>query len=208
MRRATMRPDNPFVWRLGEAGYGPGDGRVGTLDLLARSGLPVPGGFVLTGEGHRESLRASPTRGGRRGLGGTLEREVRAALLDLGARTVVVGWARGSRGGLGTIPAVVAAVREAWAAAGGPTTGPILVQRRPRPDYTGWTSTADLHPGPARRGDAPLYDVGPAPGSGLEDVAALTRRAAGVLGGGVRLGWGLEDGRWLLVAVSEETKAR
>ena len=70
MRRPTERGTGDpvarlFVRRLGEAGYGPGDGPVGTLDLLARSGLPVPEGFVLTDEAHREFLRAG-------GLGGVL----------------------------------------------------------------------------------------------------------------------------------------
>ena len=210
MRRATG-PDNlapqTFVRRLGEGGYGPGDGRVGTLDLLARSGLPVPEGFVLTAEGHREFLCArdggpvSPPRG--RGLGEMLEREVRVALLELGARTVAVVWGRGTRRGLGTIPAVVAAVRQAWTLAppdGAASTWPVVVQRQARLDLSGWTTTADLSGG-AGPGDAPLRDVGPGRRGG--SVSALTRRAAGVLGEDARLGWGLEDGRWLLVSVEK-----
>lgn len=79
-------PAPALVRRLGEAGCAPGDGRVGALDLLARSGLPVPEGFVLTTEAHREFLRTrglwaeilSPTRGhGHRSLGEVLEGEIR-----------------------------------------------------------------------------------------------------------------------------------
>lgn len=228
MRRATGDgPDaNPraFVRRLGEAGYGPGEGRVGALDLLARSGLPVPEGFVLTTDGHREFLRARArgmAAGGGRVLGEALEREVRAALLELGARTVTVRWERAARRGLGTIPAVVAAVREAWTSAaalerwgpesadGTSPTWPVLVQRQARPEYTGWTTTAESLPDLGAQNSVPLHDVEPA-AAGREDegVARLTRRAAGVLGGAVQLGWGLEDGRWLLVSVEEETGHR
>ena len=208
MRRATghgaRTPGSSpaFVRWLGEAGYGPADGRVGALDLLVRSGLPAPEGFVLTAEGHREFLR---TLSRNRGLGERLEREVRAALLELGARTVVVNWSCESRRGLGTIPAVVAAVREAWTPApadGAFPTRPVLVQRQAQPVYTGWTTTADL--GGARPvPDAPLHDLEPAPGLGEEGLGCLTGRAAAALGGVVRLRWGLEDGRWLLVAVEE-----
>lgn len=208
MRRTTEhgRAASPrgFVRRLGEAGYGPEHGRVGALDLLARSGLPVPEGFVLTAEGHREFLRMGE-RGARR-LGEALEREIRAALLDLGARTVIVGWGWGARRGLGTIPAVVAAIREAWEpgrydpAGGEGPTWPILVQRQSRPAYTGWTTTADLRSGYPVRRDVPLHDLEP----GQEGPSRLTRVAATVLEGPVRLGWGLEDGRWLLVSVEEE----
>ena len=199
MRRAAEHGTGSrgFVRRLGEAGYGPERGTVGAIDLLARSGLPVPEGFVLTAEGHRAFLAA-----GGRGLGDALEREVRTALLDLGARTVIVVWERGVRRGLGTIPAVVAAVREAWVSVPGDhPTCPVLVQRQARPDFTGWTTTADLPPEP-RRGDAPLHDVGP------RGVSLLTRRAYAVLGEATRLGWGLEDGRWLLVSVEEESGIR
>lgn len=189
-----------FVRRLGEAGYGPEDGRVGALDLLARSGLPVPRGFVLTAEGHRQFLRVG-------GLGEMLEREIRTALLDLGTRTVSVWWEFGARRGLGTIPAVVAAVREAWtpASTGGEMpTWPVLVQRQAQPEYTGWTTTADLRPGrPLRRG-VPLHDVEPAAHRGRESISDLTERASPVFDCPVRLGWGLEEGRWLLVYVEKE----
>lgn len=222
-----------LVRRLGEAGCAPGDGWVGTLDLLARSGLPVPEGFVLTTEAHREFLRASglgaeilsSARGGRgtvrghgiRSLGASLEREVRSALLDLGARTVVVASGQVLRRGLGTIPAVISAVREAWssagalerqvlAAAGGDIpTWPVLVQRQARPEYTGWTTTADLNaPRHGRSKDAPLHDVRPAAGRDLEGISGLTDRAGSVLDHTVRLGWGLEDGRWFLISVEKE----
>lgn len=196
-----------FVRPLGGAGYGPERGTIGVLDLLARSGLPVLEGFVLTAEGHREFLR------GRRTLGEALEAEIRAALLGLGARTVVVDSGRVLRRGLGTIPSVVAAVREAWtperhAPAGAELpTWPVLVQRQAHPEYTGWTSTADLRdapPGSAVRGGVPLHDLEHTGGG--EGLSRLTRRAALVLGEAVRLDWGLEDGRWLLVSVRGDTR--
>lgn len=205
--RAPRNTPGAFVRRLGEAGYGPERGTIGVLDLLARSGLPVPEGFVLTAEGHREFLR---TRGGT--LGETLEEELRAALMGLGARTVVVGSGRMLRRGLGTIPAVVAAVREAWTPVestnpripGEMPTWPVLVQRQARPEYTGWTSTADLRGVSAGRGGVPLHDLGP-PGGG-EGLPRLTRKAAGVIGEAVRLDWGLEDGRWLLVSIQDDAR--
>jgi hypothetical protein len=48
-----------FVRRLGEAGYGRDNGRVGLLDVLARAGLPVPDGEILTQRAHEEFLQTS-----------------------------------------------------------------------------------------------------------------------------------------------------
>jgi hypothetical protein len=46
-----------LVRRLGEAGCGRDSGCIGTLDLLARAGLPVPEGVILTRQAHEEFLR-------------------------------------------------------------------------------------------------------------------------------------------------------
>jgi phosphoenolpyruvate synthase/pyruvate phosphate dikinase len=45
--------------RLGEAGFGTDNGRVGALNLLAYAGLPVPEGVVLTRRAHEEFLLTS-----------------------------------------------------------------------------------------------------------------------------------------------------
>ena len=62
IRRTTLEGNHgvsksEFTRRLGEAGYGRESGRVGVLNLLARAGLPVPEGTVLTHRAHEEFLR-------------------------------------------------------------------------------------------------------------------------------------------------------
>jgi hypothetical protein len=128
---------NPYVRRLGEAGYGPGSGRIGNLDPLAGAGLPIPEGVVLTREAHYEFLKANellrairdPARGGenahqkalRMQLGygsspieGELNRATCEALIELGAPAVVVLSEDLARSGLTSIPEVQGAIREAW----------------------------------------------------------------------------------------------
>jgi phosphoenolpyruvate synthase/pyruvate phosphate dikinase len=48
-----------FTRCLGEAGCGWESGRGGLLNLLARAGLPVPEGTVLTHRAHEEFLRVT-----------------------------------------------------------------------------------------------------------------------------------------------------
>ena len=115
----------------------PGNGEVEALDLLARAGLPVPEGIVLSREAHRcflessrlvEDIKILGDRGEatcrqalrlRRkyrlhALEEDLGYSIRGALLDLGARTVVVRSEEKAEGGLGTIPSVFTAIRRAW----------------------------------------------------------------------------------------------
>jgi hypothetical protein len=124
-----------LVRTLGRAGQA--RGRVGTLDLLARAGLPVPEGVVLTARAHEEFLRTSGvlgeiTAGVRRGadirrlaaeirrgsacipLETELNREICEALIGLYARAVVVLSDDLERRGLESIPEVRDAVRNAW----------------------------------------------------------------------------------------------
>ena len=158
--------------RLGEAQCTREDGRVGTLDLLARAGLPVPEGVVLKREAHLYFLESSGLAGQIRysahstetarqqalylrrryqenPLEESLSRSIRAALLDLGARTVTVCTQERSEVGLGTIPTVYAAVRRAWLSTNGLKrqieaasrneelpTWPILIQREVGYNYT------------------------------------------------------------------------
>ena len=203
---------------------------MGRIDLLARAGLPTPEGMVLTREAHREFLSrgglmkdilASRSEGARRRvsalrkahlarpLDGGLGRLVRGATLGLEARTVAVVSRRSSCGGLGTVPAVLSAVRGAWLHAAGlrrqvsaAMAGeeiplwPVLIQREPYPEYTGWSTTGDFPAGA-------LYDIEPSGAArpGGESMAHLTSRAGDVLGETVRLRWGLEGGRWYLLSI-------
>ena len=223
-----------FVRRLGKAGLSGGQGPVGRLDVLARAGLPMPEGFVVTVAAHREFIRSCGLAGtlcgdvgrGERSrrragavrrayasqpLGGGLVRAIREPLLGLGARTVLVRSEGGVRRGLGTIPAVISAIRRAWlatdvlekqleAAIGGEElpTYPLLVQRETYPEYTGYSTTAEVsHSEPG----AALYEVEPVE---AENIASLTRQAAAALGTPARLIWGLEGGRWWLISVESE----
>ena len=122
---------------LGEAGCGRDSGCMGTLDLLARAGLPVPEGMILTRQAHEEFLRASRIRRDilaaaqeagdvrRRAaevrvayasspVEGELNRAICEALIGLGAKTVVVLSEDFEKGGLMSIPEVRDAVRDAW----------------------------------------------------------------------------------------------
>jgi hypothetical protein len=126
-----------FVRRLGEAGYGRESGIVGELDLLARTGLPVPEGVVLTRESHREFVETTGLLRDMRGSAGRLEdthscaleaqlkygstsieeelnRALCQALINLGASEVVVLSEDLTKSGLKSIPEVQVAVRDAW----------------------------------------------------------------------------------------------
>jgi hypothetical protein len=125
-----------FVRRLGEAGYGRDDGRVGALDVLARAGLPVPDGVVLTRRAHEEFLLTNgivqdirAARGGEDARGraagirhehaskpveGELNWAICEALIGLHAEAVVTMSEDLEKGSLRTIPEVRDAVRDAW----------------------------------------------------------------------------------------------
>lgn len=126
-----------LVQGLGEAGYGLESGVVGELNLLARIGLPIPEGIVLTHEFHREfmemsgllqALHASEPRPGdahryalkarsryrSASIEGELNRLICESLIELGASVVVVLSEDTTKSGLKSIPKVRAAVRDAW----------------------------------------------------------------------------------------------
>lgn len=206
-------------------------GVVGALDALARSGLPVCEGVVLGREAHAEFLRtsgvlrtiASPglstgdatyaralARGrsyGSAALGEKLRSAIVEALIGLGARTATVVSDEETRSGLSTIPEVIEAVRAVWLSPAGLArqvtalardeeipTWPILIQREPHAEYTGWTTAGD---------PAALHDVRPVRSGTPEQrgLSELTLEAGSVLLGPVRLLWGLEEGRWQILAV-------
>jgi hypothetical protein len=233
-----------FMRRLGEAGYAQESGCVGVLDLLARAGLPVPEGAVLTRHAHEEFLstsgimrdiRAAAERGDRGGaevrrmhasppVEGELNRAICEALIELTARTALVLSEHLNRSGLSSIPEVRDAVRDAWLSPWGlerqiaaiargedPPTWPVLVQRELHPQYTGWSAIeGDTLLGregaEGRLGgtNVALYDVEPAGETNVErkGIAGLTLEAGSVLGGAVKIGWGLEDGRWYVISAS------
>ena len=126
-----------FVRPLGKAGYGLESGLVGELNLLARMGLPVAEGMVLTHEFHREfmeisgllqALQASEkwfedahryaleasSRYRSVSIEGELNRLICDSLIELGASMVVVLSEGTAESGLKSIPEVRAAVRGAW----------------------------------------------------------------------------------------------
>ena len=131
-----------LIRRLGEAGCGRDDGRVGTLDLLARAGLPLSAGVVLTRRAHQMFLWTSgalweiQTAASRaENPGGTkiearfrdasifpegqLNRAICEALIGLNAESVVVLSEDFERHALRSIPEVRDAVQEAWLSSGG-----------------------------------------------------------------------------------------
>ena len=239
-----------FIHPLGEARYARENGTIGVLDLLSNAGLPVPEGFIVTHEAHRGFLRFSGLTKEMRSLANgrygirqqtrelrrrytkqppeeMLSRAISGALLELGARTVVVHSARGSEAGLGTIPSVLAAVRRIWlsnqtlerqivAVTGEEAipTWPVLVQRESYPEYTGWSTTRDLsesgEPESRREGSkVALYDMEPADKTAPKNsIAYLTLEAEAVLGGPTRLEWGLEGGLWYLLSIGRENDER
>jgi hypothetical protein len=250
VRRATTLEGNlgvsksEFTRRLGEVGYGRESGRVGVLNLLARAGLPVPEGTVLTHRAHEEFLRASDILRDIRAAGGCtawrvaemrskyasfpvkgeLNQVICEVLIELNAKTAVVLSGDLEKGGLSSIPEVRDAVREAWlsppglerqiaavARGGDLPTWPVLVQREPHPQYTGWSTTeggkifggegAERRSGGA---NVTLYDVEPVGEGSVErkGIASFTLEARSVLGEPVKLRWGLEDGRWYVLSAS------
>lgn len=198
-------------------------GRVGNLDLLARAGLPVPEGVVLTVRAHEEFLRTSGVlreimkgvRGDvrlrateiRRGsppipLETELNREICEALIGLRARVVTVLSEDFERRGLGNIPEVRDAIRHAW-----------LSQRGLERQLEAAARGEDLPTWPvlAQKEFDPWYTgwtstATPGTGSaraGFEGIARFTLEAGAALGEPVDIRWGLEEGRWwVLSAIS------
>jgi hypothetical protein len=242
---------NPYVRRLGVSGYGRESGRVGELDILARAGLPIPEGVLLTRQAHHEFLVAGGLLQAIRGLArggqvdhyqralrmqfgyrsspieGKLNRAICNALIELGAPVVVVLSEDLAKSSLKSIPEVQDAIREAWlsleglkrqieAAAHGeePPRWPVLIQREIRPEYTGWSMTAEVpHEelvGEGKQSSSgkkvALYDVGPGTGgvasSTRKSIAHLALEAESSLGEPLRLEWGMVDGCWYMLSAS------
>ena len=233
-----------FTRRLGEAGYGRESGRAGMLNLLARAGLPVSEGTILTHRAHEEFLRTSGILRDIRAAGGcaawraaemrskhascpvegVLNQAICEVLIELNAKTAVVLSGDLEKGGLSSIPEVRDAVRDAWlsprglerqiaavARGGDLPTWPVLVQREPHPQYTGWSTTEGESisggEGEERRSGGAkvaLYDVEYVGEGSVErkGIASFTLEARSVLGGAVKIRWGLEDGRWYVLSAS------
>jgi hypothetical protein len=126
--------EGALIRRLGEAGWE--RGRVGTLDLLARAGLPVPEGVVLARRAHERFLGTSGALHAIRAaraevsprqraiqirlgyafspLEEELNHEICEALIQLHARAVAVLSEDLERRGLTSIPEVRSAVLDAW----------------------------------------------------------------------------------------------
>jgi hypothetical protein len=250
VRRATTLEGNhivsksEFMRRLGEAGYGRESGRVGVLNLLARAGLPVPEGTVLTHRVHEVFLRvsgilrdiqAAAWKAGRRvaeirrkhassPVEGELNQAICEVLIGLNAKSAVVLSGDFENGSLSSIPEVRDAVRKAWlsppglerqiaaiARGGDLPTWPVLVQREPHPQYTGWATieaeTIVGREGEERRSgsaNVALYDIEYVGEGSVErkSIASFTLEARSVLGGAVKIKWGLEDGRWYVLSAS------
>ncbi|HET7480634.1 MAG TPA: hypothetical protein VFJ72_14095 [Rubrobacteraceae bacterium] len=134
--RNASRGQSPLALRLGDAPYGPESGRVGVMNSLARSGLPIAEGVVLMEECHRSFLESSGLAWDLLACGDgtevrklaqalrrryrrcTLKEElkgvIRAALAEIGGRSVAVVSEDMTRTGLRSIPRVEEAVLRAW----------------------------------------------------------------------------------------------
>lgn len=238
-----------FTRCLGEAGYGRESGRVGVLNLLARAGLPLPEGTVLTHRAHEEFLRVSGIlreieaaaweavrqvaeirrKYASSPVEGELNQAICEVLIGLSAKTAVVLSGDLEEGGLSSIPEVRDAVREAWlsppglqrqiaavARGGDLPTWPVLVQREPHPQYTGWSTTEgetifDGEAAERRSGGTgvALYEVEYVGEESAErkGIAGFTLEASSVLGEPVRIRWGLEDGRWYVLSATRPPRS-
>jgi hypothetical protein len=135
--KGSRMAEDEFVRRLGEAGYGPNNGRAGILGLLACADLLVHEGLVLTRRAHEEFLRTSgalrdiraATKRGEDArqraevirsrhvsypIEGGLNRAICKVLVELNTRAVIVLSADFASGSLRSIPEVKDAVRDAW----------------------------------------------------------------------------------------------
>jgi hypothetical protein len=155
---------------------------------------------------------------------GELNQAICEVLIELNAKTAVVISGDDEEGGLSSIPEVRDAVREAWLSppglerqiaalsrGGDLPTWPVLIQREPHPQYTGWSTTEEETifggEGSERRSggaNVALYDVEYVGEGSVEgkSIASFTLEARSVLGGAVKVRWGLEDGRWYVLSAS------
>ncbi|AHY45849.1 Pyruvate phosphate dikinase, PEP/pyruvate binding domain [Rubrobacter radiotolerans] len=183
----TLSPG--LVAKLGRASLDPSDGEVGALDSLARAGLPVPEGFVLTREAHERFLLC-----GRGSRDEELDSRVLRALLDLGTARVAVVSEGYRRRGLGTVPAVFTAIEGAWLDRG--PVRPVLVRREPDAKCVVRVSGKTL---------VPVEAGGP---ENREEILRLTRAVEGALEERFRLEWALEGGTWWLLSALPEGETR
>lgn len=233
-RRAVGAPGSALIRRLGEGPEILGGGPLAALDTLARSGLPVLEGVVLTLKAHEEFLRGSgllaAIRAGdaagapsRRALllrnayasapvGEALHGLIIEAIIGLEARSVSVLSEDGAWQGLNNIPDVRDAVREAWLSAAG-------IERQVRAAATSgslptWPvliqrEAQPEHVGWTRVGGqrpGALHDVRPARGTSppARTIAELALEAGVALDGPARLHLGLERGTWYVLEVEHE----
>jgi hypothetical protein len=155
---------------------------------------------------------------------GELNRAICEVLIELNAKTAVVLSSDLEKVGLSSIPEVMDAVREAWLSppglerqiaaitrGGDLPTWPVLIQREPHPQYTG-CSTIEAEPIFSGEGverslvdaNVALYDVENIGERSLErrSIASFSLEARSVLGGAVKIRWGLENGRWYVLSAS------
>jgi len=160
---------------------------------------------------------------------GELNQVICEVLIELNTKTAVVLSGDLETGGLSSIPEVRDAVREAWlsppglqrqiaavARGGDLPTWPVLVQREPHPQYTGWSTTEgetifDGEAAERRSGGTgvALYEVEYVGEESAErkGIAGFTLEASSVLGEPVRIRWGLEDGRWYVLAATRPPRS-
>lgn len=227
----SAKDDEPrpaLAWRLGE---GPRltDGPLAALDTLARSGLPVLEGVVLSGEAHEEylretglgvAIRACATTGdsgqilllsqayASAPIGKILQDLIAETLIDLDAFSVRVLSRDGVWRDLRAIPEVRDAVRDAWLSPAGLARQVQAAASGPPPTWPVLMQreARPEHIGWTLAGDerpGALYDVRPAQDelSPGKGLADLTAEAGDALDGPARLRWGLENGKWYVLSV-------
>ncbi|QYJ15452.1 hypothetical protein Rxycam_01275 [Rubrobacter xylanophilus DSM 9941] len=215
---------------LGELACQREHGALGALNLLARAGLPVLEGVVVTCRAHREFLAGSglgrylllkassgeppggePPRGfASAPLGDALQAAVCDALAALGARSVAVLSEYGGRAGLRTIPAVLDALRRIWLSPEGLKLQLEALSAGAKPPTWPVLLQRELRPElsgwaavtpRSRRPD--LYGVRTTrpPSGGDPGLNELLLGARDVLGEPVRLRWCLTGGEWRILDV-------
>ena len=211
--------DSEYTRRLGEAGYGRESGRVEVLNLLARAGLPVPEGVVLTHRAHEEFLSVSgilwDIQAAARGagpqvaeirrkhascpVGGEMNREICEVLIALNAKTVVVISRDLEKGNLSSIPEVRDAVQDAWLSPPGLERQIAAVARGG--DIPAWPVLVQRELHPQYTGWSTIEGEKMLGGEGSERRSGGAE-ARSVLGEAVNIRWGLEDGRWYVLSAS------